>query len=139
MSFIVQIEIILDAVDLESLIVGFPICHTKNKDLKQDNTFEDFFGVSRVPICTVCSYRCSICMLGSYRRFIFYLVEYMSMTKLYRSIKLEPEILERLKFVKRVLGHDNLSETVEYLLDARSYTKEWMRHYEAVFEGEKQQ
>ena len=58
------------------------------------------------------------------------------MTIYTRSLKINAEVLDDLKLIKRVLGTDSLSETIRSLRDARGYDTKWFEHMSNVLEKE---
>jgi len=50
------------------------------------------------------------------------------MTVYTRSLRINSDVLEDLKLVKRVLDKPNLSDTIRYLMDARGYDKKWVEY-----------
>ena len=58
------------------------------------------------------------------------------MTIYTRSLKINAEVLDDLKLIKRVLGTDSLSETIRSLMDARGYDRKWFKHMNEVLDQE---
>ena len=58
------------------------------------------------------------------------------MTIYTRSLKINAEVLDDLKLIKRVLGTDSLSETIRSLMDARGYDTKWFEHMSNVLDKE---
>jgi len=43
------------------------------------------------------------------------------------SITVDDKLLQDLKLVKRVLGAENMTDTIRFLMHARGYDKKWVK------------